>query len=129
MKFRKYLSVLMILGLMSLCACQDIPNLEGFDQAIWKNDKLGCTSEREKYIPVILKNKERLIGLGQNQILALLGKPDFSELYQRGQRYYIYYYAKDKPCKDETPDIHQDKKVLKIRFSALDAITEIVVNE
>ncbi len=125
---RYFIISLCLIGFIALSACQETPELKGFDQKIWKEDKLGCKNQREKYIPLLLDNKDKLIGLGQNQILSLLGRPDFSELYQRGQRYYIYYYAEDKPCQDEEPDIHQDK-VFKVRFSALDAVTEIVIND
>jgi hypothetical protein len=125
MKYYRYISLGLIA--LSLFACQETPALKGFDQKAWKEDKLGCKNVREKFIPLLLENKDKLIGLGQNQILSLLGRPDFSELYQRGQRYYIYYYAEDKPCRKETPEIHRDK-VLKVRFSALDAVTEIVIN-
>ncbi len=115
----------LLLCIWSLAACKETPPLENFDQQTWKQDQLGCQSLRKSLLENLKANESRLIGLGQNQIISLLGKPDLQQLYQRNQRFYVYFYQKGKQCEDKTKVNIQDAPLVKIRFSALDRVTEL----
>lgn len=108
-----------------LCfACKETPSLKNFDTNIWKKDLLGCMDKRGAYIQSLASQKNILKGLGQNQIIEILGKPDFQELGSRNQRFYIYYYKRGAQCEGGKPNLKQDA-VLRVRFSALDSVNEI----
>ncbi|GAB4395516.1 MAG: hypothetical protein OHK0053_04060 [Microscillaceae bacterium] len=113
--------------MLGLASCQETPQLNNFDSAQWKKDKFACAGLRQALLPQFEKNREKLMGLGQNQILTLLGKPDFAELYQRGQRYYFYYYKKSNVCQGEKPDPLAGPWI-RVRFDALDRVSEIIIN-
>lgn len=112
---------------MCLSACRELPTLKGFDSKAWQGDRLGCKGARARQIQTLLAQKDKLKGLGQNQVMALLGKPDFQDLASRNQRFYVYYYQKGKQCEEPTISSVNLKtdRVLRIRFSALDAVNEI----
>lgn len=120
--------IILILSLLFLIACQEAPKLDNFDNARWIKDRLACNDNRKDLIPSLEKQIEKLKGLGQNQILSILGKPDFHELHERNQRFYIYFFEKGEQCntKMTTVDI-KAKKTLKLRFSALDRVTEVTL--
>lgn len=106
------------------CSTPPAPTLDNFDSKTWIKDRLGCKGERAKLFASLTAQKEKLKGLGQNQILSILGKPDFHELASRNQRFYIYYYNTGHQCKGGTPNIRRDS-VFKVRFSPLNAVNEI----
>ena len=126
MDYRISVLVIFILGNIFLSSCRETPLLKGFDSKIWKNDRNACKDLRKKQIEYIQKDKDKLKGLGQNQILSLLGKPDAHELYDRNQRFYVYFFTKGNQCEGKT-DINRGN-TLKLRFSAMDAVTEITIN-
>ena len=118
-------SFLLSICLACLTACREAPILENFDTTVWKNDRLGCKGQRATIFPHLSSQKDKIKGLGQNQVLQMLGKPDFHELASRNQRFYIYYYKQGKQCeKGGKVNINQDK-ILRIRFDALDRVNEI----
>jgi hypothetical protein len=126
------------LFLLCVCAfllvgCKETPKLENFDSDIWKKDKLACKNQRKDLVKSILQQKEKLKRLGQNQIIKILGRPDFQELQNRNQRTYIYFYEKGEPC--QTPNSIKKyadlstAKILKIRFNATDMVNEVFIQE
>ena len=111
---------------LGFTACKETPILERFDSKAWKNDRMGCKGGRAKAFPLLSIQKEKLKGLGQNQVLALLGKPDLQELAPRNQRCYIYYYKEGHQCQGGKLNIKQDL-ILRVRFDALDRVNEITL--
>ncbi len=112
--------------------CQTKVSLDNFNIDVWKNDKFGCKNLRLVEVKSLIAQKEKIKGLGQNQIIQLLGKPDFQELYARNQRFYIYFYQKNETCDQPNNVIKtapiQNQKTIKLRFSALDMVTEVLVD-
>ncbi len=113
-------------------SCQTNVSLDNFDSNIWKNDKFGCKNQRLTQVKSLIDQKQKIQGLGQNQIMQVLGKPDFQELYSRNQRFYIYFYQKNEICDQPNNVIKtasiQNQKTIKLRFSALDMVTEVLVD-
>lgn len=124
---RHLLVYLILIPLGFLFACESLPQLTDFDAESWKKDRKGCNNQRKELIPQLKahNNLDKLKGLGQNQIMALLGKPDVQELFMRNQRFYIYFLEEGQQC-DDFGDI-QKGALLRIRFSALDRATEVVI--
>ena len=67
--------------------------------------------------------KEYLKGMDQDEIMAVLGKPDATQLAKRNQKYYIYYLSNLEKCSNEA----KTSKKLSIRFSAVGLAYEIII--
>ena len=126
MRFSPTFAVLSIILALFLQSCRkETPLLKNFDSEAWKKDRLGCMGKRAEHIESLASQKNVLKGLGQNQIIELLGKPDFQELASRNQRFYVYYYRRGAHCEGGKPNLKQDT-VLRVRFSALDGVNEVI---
>jgi outer membrane protein assembly factor BamE (lipoprotein component of BamABCDE complex) len=105
-------------------SCQDTVQIKDFDTTLWQKDRLACQNKRKDMINSLEAQKAQLKGMTRVNILYFLGRPDKQELYQRNQRFYIYHYEKGTQCKGKG-DIQS--KILKIRFSAIDLVTEVQI--
>ena len=107
---------LSLLMLLMLAACtKPLPDLEGVDSQRWKDDKNGCAGRRVQMEQAMDKEKDKLKGLSEMEIVELLGKPDENELYKRNQKFFVYYISAGPECPvpGETP------KKLIVRFNAM----------
>jgi outer membrane protein assembly factor BamE (lipoprotein component of BamABCDE complex) len=116
-----------LLNLVFIAACKEIPQLENFDKLEWTKDRQGCQNLRRKHLQSLENQRDKFKGLGQNQVMQLLGKPDIQELYNRNQRFYVYFYEKGSQCEGKADIING--KFIKIRISALDAVTEVLIQK
>lgn len=127
---RKYFSSSFIF-LLLICGisfgCSSTPELENIDLQAWKNGEGGCNKERLKEIDKLLNQKEKLYGLSQADIVTLLGKADKHQLYERSQKFFIYYLEPSASCTNK----HENDyiKALYIRFSALDSVNELIIQK
>src|SRR5688572_33441195 len=79
----------LIFVLITFTSCgPSTPELKGFDRNKWKNDQNGCNQQREDLCKIVLANKDQLLGLGEMDIIEVLGNPDQQELYSRNQKFY-----------------------------------------
>jgi hypothetical protein len=105
-------------------ACsKPLPTLDGIDQSQWKDDKNGCNHIREKSFDLLTSQKNKLKGLSEDQIIALLGRPDQNELYKRNQKFFYYYIEPSAKC--QMPS--QSPKRLSVRFNAVGLAKEVVI--
>lgn len=88
MKFKKYVYFLFFLTLLS---CKKIPDLKKFDTQKWQSDPMGCLGERKRNIATLNEIKSDLVGISEDQLLAVLGNPDRKILDERSKKQYIYY--------------------------------------
>lgn len=127
---RRILPILYLgLGLGCLFSCKEKAHLANFDSEKWKNDRLACQNQRKELLHILKENQENLKGLGIAQILSILGSPDVQQLYKRKQRFYIYFYETGLQCEDKSKVGLEQSKVVKVRFSALDAVSEVIILE
>jgi hypothetical protein len=112
--------------LLVLCfACsKPLPSLEGIDLSQWRKDKNACNAQREPMREAIERQKEKLLGLDEDQMLALLGRPDQNELYTRSQKFYYYYIEPAPGCGSQGDTTAQR---LVIRFNAVGLATEVSI--
>lgn len=122
---RTIYSLFLCLGLLT--GCQEIPTLQNFDAKSWQQDRLGCQGKREQLIESLANQTDKLKGLGQNQIIELLGKPDLQELHKRNQKFYLYFYKKGPQCDGQMS--YPKGQAISIRFNALDRANEIVIGQ
>ncbi len=112
-----------LVWLITVACGKNLPALDGIDLKQWKTDKNGCFHFREKMIGSLRAQKEKLKGLSEDDIIALLGRPDQNELYKRNQKFFYYSLEPSAKCEASVPS---PKKLL-IRFTAMGFAKEVVV--
>ena len=101
-----------------------LPTLDEIDLQAWKDDRLACAGKRDSMVSTLETQKEKLLGLSEQEIISLLGKPDENELYKRNQKFYYYFVQPSKACatfQSENP------KKLVVRFNATGLAMEVGV--
>ncbi len=121
MKRQSLVSTLFIL-LISGCG-RSAPALT-IDLKQWTEDRNGCLGLRSKMITVMDREKEKLLGLTEQQIITLLSRPDQNELYKRNQKFYYYYLEPSQQCVAATAG-HAMQLV--IRFNAMGVAKEVSI--
>lgn len=72
-------------------------------------------------LPVLNRQKNKLQGLSESQIIELLGRPDQNELYKRNQKFFSYYLQSSPAClTDSLPPVK-----LVLRFNAMGRAKEV----
>jgi hypothetical protein len=102
---------------------EKIRKLENFDTEAWINDKNGCSGDRLTLKDQLLASKHFMRGLKAEQIEEYLGKPDAQELYNRSQRYYIYFLDPGPKCEKA----QENPQALFVRFSAVGIANEFTI--
>jgi len=105
--------------ILSVGCAFDSGQFSAIDSQKWKVDHTGCDGYRKKSYQRVVGDYEQIKGINEMGLVKLLGKPNETELYDRGQKFYIYHVQ----CKSDT----LLSKRLKIRFNALGLASEIVV--
>lgn len=108
-------------------SCQGNVEIEGFDGEAWRSDKKACKGIRQQMEPTLKDVKSQFKGLSEYKILEILGKPDQQELYERNQRFFMYFIDPAAECKNTANIANQTKLVL--RFSATGRVSEIMIDE
>lgn len=127
----KHFQFLMQVTLLFSCiilavGCNKQVDISNFDEEAWRLDKMACNDQRGKLVEDLLISKQELIDLTQQEVAATLGKPEMQELYTRGQKFFIYHLTPGPKCEDTGTDT-VNSKLLYIRFSALNEVSEIFV--
>jgi hypothetical protein len=102
---------------------KSLPTLDGVDLKSWNEDKNGCAGKRFSMQKSLVTQREKLLALGELQIVELLGKPDVNELSKRNQKFYYYYLQSAKDCNNN--DSTLTPKRLAIRFNAMGLAKEV----
>ena len=97
--------------------------LEKLETEVWINDKNGCTGDRMEMKNQLLALKHNMRGMKFGDIESYLGKPDGQELYNRNQKYYIYYIEPGPKCKNAI----ESTQALFVRFSAVGIANEFTI--
>ena len=120
MRTSKSLSLLFLL----FFACgHALPELEGIERDKWEADKNACGNARASMRDAIDRQKEKLRGLKQTDIVKLLGRPDQNELSKRNQKFFYYFLEPGSPCSEGKVAAER----LVIRFNALGLAKEVLI--
>lgn len=87
-----------VIVLVLLLSCTEESRLEDFDTEGWKQDKMGCKAHRITLIDELMSRQNEITGLGQEEVIKLLGKPDRHELYSRNKKSFTYFLVKGPDC-------------------------------
>lgn len=112
--------ILFLLAVLIFASCGG-EKLEGFDAEKWKTDDNGCNGQRISMKEIFEFQHEKILGLHENELKAMLGKPDKQELYVRSQKFFVYYLEPGPLCQkgNEFP------LTLHIRFNSLGFTNEV----
>lgn len=101
--------------------CRQKTVIEDFNSETWISDKKGCEQARYEMMPRLETLIYDLKGLKEAQLQDVLGKPDKTELYERGQRFLIYDVSPDESC---TSNYQGQQVDLILRLNALGIVSE-----
>lgn len=116
------LTFLVLVFLLPACTSNGSA-LKGIDLTSWKQDRNGCNGKRAALMSAVVGRKDELLGLGENEVLSLLGRPDRTELYANDQKFYHYFMTPSPDCGQSSSMASQ----LIVRFSATAVTTEVTV--
>ena len=108
-------------------ACRESTTFKNFDSATWKKDKLACKGDRKELSGEFEQIRRELLGMTQEEILDLLGRPDFQLLQERTQKAYVYFIEPGTQCQGDKET--SKSRTVYIRFSAMNRATEILYSE
>lgn len=115
------------LSLLCLCilctGCLKKVEVDNFDTDLWASDPRGCKNERIALVDDINRNKKKILGLYQKDVLKIFGPPEEQELYKRSQTYYVYYLD---PSADCVQTVENPRKLF-IRFTSLGIANELTI--
>ena len=114
-----------IVSLLFLFSCgKSLPSFEDIDLQAWKDDKQACQGTRSSMMKAMEGQSKKLLALSEQEVIALLGKPDENELYKRNQKFYYYFVQPSATC---TNAVAQNPKKLVIRFNAMGLAKEVSI--
>ena len=119
---KDFLFIIFITGIM---ACNKTVDLPDFDEERWKIDKNGCSNVRVDMADQLVKAKDHLKGLTEEEIVLVLGRPDKHELYKRNQKFFIYEIDNAPACSDY--DSSKTHTFFSIRYNATGRAKEIMI--
>jgi len=111
-----------VLALTAGACGKPLPTLEGIDMKQWKDDKNGCHHFREKLIDTLTSQKDKLKGLSEDDIIALLGRPDQNELYKRNEKFFKYFLEPGPSCSSDSSAM-----LLSVRFNSVGLAKEAII--
>ncbi len=118
------LFIFTLLLLLASCKKNWQEKFSGFDSDAWKVDKNGCKSIRLGTDSSFMNlYRAHLIGLSDNELRILLGKPERIQLFERGQSFYYYYFQPGKQC--DSLAYNNYGAAYEIRINSLDLVSEV----
>jgi len=120
---RKRNAKIIFLFAVLLVACgKPLPTLDGIDLKQWKEDRNGCNHFREKVIEKLVPQKDKLLGLSEDDVIGLFGRPDQNELYKRNEKFFKYFLEPGPSCGKDSSDV-----ILSIRFNSVGLAKETAI--
>jgi hypothetical protein len=116
-------SVSSILVVLLVSGCSNDISVS-FDSESWKSDTYGCKEKRIILYKEIIGYQNEILGLSNNQIIRILGKPERNELYRRNQKFFIYHISPASKC---SYTYNGEVLFLFIRFNAVGLSQEVFV--
>jgi outer membrane protein assembly factor BamE (lipoprotein component of BamABCDE complex) len=108
-------------------SCSQNEKFDSFDSATWKQDKSACKDSRKALMNDFEGIRRELLGLAQDDVIDVLGRPDFQLLYKRNQKYYIYFIEPGIQCQGEKEN--SKARTVSIRFNAVGLASEIIFSQ
>lgn len=115
---------LLLSALFFCVACSKrLPDLTGIDLKAWKDDYKGCLGKRKPFLEDLRSQREKLKGLSEKDLVALLGKPDRNDLSTRHEKFYYYFISPGPGCEG----VDSIELALIVRFNATGVSKEVAI--
>jgi len=105
-----------------LSCSKPVPELDGVDTQVWKDDYKGCKGTRTQFLKPLEDQRDKLKGLSERDLVKLLGKPDRNDLSERHEKFYSYFIEPSMECKGDSATV-----ILEIRFNATGVSREVTI--
>jgi hypothetical protein len=102
--------------LILLLACQKKIEIKGFNHSQWLEDPYACKGQRVALAKYIIDHKKSFLSLDDDDIVALLGRPERSYYYERNVRAFGYYINGAPKCSTST--LNNNPQIITIEFNA-----------
>ncbi|WP_456459326.1 hypothetical protein [Reichenbachiella sp.] len=114
------LQVRWILLLFIAFSCRpNTVSFESFDSSLWIAESKTCTGYRNDVINDMEAEFDLFIGMSETELIKYLGNPGKTLLYTRGQKFFNYHI--------DCPNQPASTRQLRVRFSALDYVNEVLI--
>ena len=114
----------MLFSILISCSGRRISE-EAFSSKTWKNDKNGCNNDRLALLKDFETVKHQLIGMSENETRKILGTPDKVQLFERSQKYYIYFIESGSQCENGENIGNKEGRSYHIRFNSINQVNEV----
>jgi hypothetical protein len=108
--------------LICLSCSKPLPELTNIDLTTWKNDPKACKGTRAQFLDPLQQQREKLKGLSEVDLVALLGKPDLNDLSKRHEKFYYFYIDRSPACGGDSSAMR-----LIVRFNAVGLSREVAI--
>jgi hypothetical protein len=89
---------ILLIFIFSACSNPKPVALLDFDSQSFKTDRGACNKVRSKYIEALKSQKDKLLGISENQLISTLGRYDYQILDRRNEKVFIYFLASGPQC-------------------------------
>jgi hypothetical protein len=116
-------SLLLSAFVVCLSCSRPIPELTDINLDQWKNDFKGCKGLRSPFTESLRSQKDKLKGLSERDLVALLGRPDRNDLSEHHGKSYQYFIAPGPGCEG----VDSVGLSLTVRFNATGVSREVAI--
>jgi hypothetical protein len=116
------LAWLLSISVICFSCSKPLPELSDVDLTAWKDDPKACNGTRAKFLEPLQQQREKLKGLSENELVALMGKPDLNDLSKRHEKFYYFYIDPSPACGGDSTAMR-----LIIRFNAVGLSREVAI--
>lgn len=119
----------LFLFLASLAGCSYTDPLEipGLDTAAFKGDRGGCNGGRERQIGLLKENRDRFLGISENEIFEAIGRYDYQVLDRKNEKVFVYFLEPGPQCEQMQSPTQAESLVLYL--NAVKLVKEAVIRK
>jgi hypothetical protein len=121
-----YCTIPVLALLIASCTGKKIKT-EKFDTDLWRQDANGCNGKRMEMLEGLWEVEDRLSHRTENEVVAALGSPDQKALYERAQKFYIYFVEPGGQC--DGNGATTTGEYIELKFSSMNQVIEIALQQ
>ncbi|WP_367914014.1 hypothetical protein [Leadbetterella sp. DM7] len=109
------------------CSYSDPLEIPGLDGAAFKADRAGCNGARERQIELLKENKDRFLGISENEIAKAIGRYDYQVLDRKNEKIFVYYLEPGPQCEQIQEPTNAESLVLYL--NAVKLVKEVMIRK
>lgn len=124
---RSALYFLLFVFALAGCSYSDPLEIPGLDTAAFKGDRAGCNGGRKGQITLLKENRERFLGISENEIFNAIGRYDYQVLDRKNEKVFVYYLEPGPQCEQIQAPTQAQSLVLYL--NAVKLVKEVEIRE